>query len=73
VDVQARQRVFRSVPQPGDSLGGFGTDFTARLRKRRPRPADTWHPDEMYLKINGELFYLWRVVDQHGVVLDIVV
>ncbi|RMI15585.1 DDE domain-containing protein [Pseudoroseomonas wenyumeiae] len=27
----------------------------------------------MYLKINGELFYLWRAVDQHGVVLDILV
>ncbi len=27
--------------------------------------------DEVYLTINGELFYLWRAVDQHGVVLDI--
>ena len=27
----------------------------------------------MYLRINGELHYLWRAVDQHGVVLDIVV
>ena len=27
----------------------------------------------MYLKINGELVYLWRAVDQHGVVLDILV
>jgi putative transposase len=27
----------------------------------------------VYLKINGELFYLWRAVDQHGVVLDILV
>src|SRR5918998_736242 len=51
----------------------FGTDFAAKLRKRRPRPGDTWHMDEVYLKINGELFYLWRAVDQHGVVLDILV
>jgi putative transposase len=29
--------------------------------------------DEVFLKINGELFYLWRAVDQHGVVLDILV
>src|SRR3712207_1982665 len=29
--------------------------------------------DEVYLKINGELFYLWRAVDRHGVVLDILV
>src|SRR3954447_10152099 len=51
----------------------FGADFAARLRKRRPRPGDTWHMDEVCLKINGELFYLWRAVDQHGVVLDILV
>ncbi|SDD96787.1 IS6 family transposase [Belnapia rosea] len=51
----------------------FGTELAARLRKRRPRPSDTWHLDEVYLKINGELFYLWRAVDQHGVVLDILV
>src|SRR5919199_4008398 len=51
----------------------FGTDFAAKLRKRRPRPGDTWHLDEVYLKINGELSYLWRAVDQHGVVLDILV
>ena len=24
-----------------------GTDFAARLRKRRPRPGDTWHMDEV--------------------------
>jgi putative transposase len=27
----------------------------------------------VFLKINGELHYLWRAVDQHGVVLDILV
>jgi putative transposase len=51
----------------------FGADFAAKLRKRRPRPGDTWHLDEVFLKINGELHYLWRAVDQHGVVLDILV
>jgi putative transposase len=51
----------------------FGTDFAAKLRKRRPRTGDTWHMDEVYLKIDGELFYLWRAVDQQGVVLDILV
>ena len=51
----------------------FGADVARRLRRRRPRPGDTWHLDEVFLKINGELFYLWRAVDQHGVVLDILV
>jgi putative transposase len=51
----------------------FGTAFAGKLRKRRPRPGDTWHLDEVFLKINGELHYLWRAVDQDGVVLDLLV
>ena len=34
---------------------------------------DTWHLDEVYLKINGQHKYLWRAVDQEGQVLDILV
>ena len=51
----------------------FGADFARKLRRRRPRPGDTWHLDEVFLRINGKLHYLWRAVDQHGVVLDILV
>ncbi len=51
----------------------FGAEFARKLRRRRPRPGDTWHLDEVFIRINGELHYLWRAVDQHGVVLDILV
>ena len=51
----------------------FGGDFARRLRRRRPKPGDTWHMDEVFIRIRGELHYLWRAVDQHGVVLDILV
>jgi len=51
----------------------FGQDYAAKLRRRRPKPGDTWHLDEVFIRINGELHYLWRAVDQHGVVLDILV
>jgi putative transposase len=51
----------------------FGADFARRLRRRRPRPGDTWYRDEVVLRINDVLHYLWRAVDQHGVVLDILV
>jgi putative transposase len=51
----------------------FGADFARKLRRRRRRPGDTCHLDEVSLPINGELHYLWRAVDQHGVVLDILV
>src|SRR5258708_17111526 len=43
------------------------------LRRRRPKTGDTWHMDEVYLKINGKTHYLWRAVDQYGNVLDILV
>ncbi|TDH58971.1 IS6 family transposase [Dankookia rubra] len=51
----------------------FGADFARKLRRRRPKPGDTWHLDEVFLRINGVLHYLWRAVDQHGVVLDILI
>ena len=34
---------------------------------------DKWFLDEVFLKINGEQHYLWRAVDQHGAVIDILV
>ncbi|MBP0447904.1 IS6 family transposase [Roseomonas sp. SSH11] len=51
----------------------FGAEFAAKLRRGRPKPGDTWHLDKVFLRINGVLHYLWRAVDQHGVVLDILV
>jgi putative transposase len=51
----------------------FGAEFAAELRRRRVRPGDKWHLDEVLLKINGKRHWLWRAVDQHGVVLDILV
>jgi putative transposase len=50
-----------------------GAEFARKLQRRRPKPGDTWHLDEVFLRINGVLHYLWRAVDQHGVVLDILV
>ena len=49
----------------------FGQPFANEVRRRLPRPGDKWHLDEVYLKINGQLHYLWRAVDQNGQVLDI--
>ena len=51
----------------------FGQGLADKLRRRRPKPGDTWHLDEVFLRINGEQHYLWRAVDQNGVVLDILV
>ena len=51
----------------------FGQCFADGVRRRRPRPGDKWHCDEVQLKSNGHKHWLWRAVDQEGVVLDILV
>ena len=51
----------------------LGPKIAADLRKRRPKPHTTWHLDEVYLKIDGRLVYLWRAVDSEGEVLDVLV
>jgi putative transposase len=50
-----------------------GWDFARKLRRRRPRPGDTWHLDEVFLRVDGERRHLWRAVDQRGIVLDVLV
>src|SRR5258705_5028037 len=51
----------------------FGQTYAKGLRHKSPRPGDQWHLDEVFLKINGRVHYLWRAVDQDGDVLDILV
>lgn len=51
----------------------FGPAYAAGLRRRRARPGDTWHLDEVFITINGRRHYLWRAVDSDGNVLDILV
>ena len=51
----------------------FGPMIAADLRKRRLKPHATWHLDEVYLKIDGRMVYLWRAVDAEGEVLDVLV
>ena len=49
----------------------FGQQYANELKRRRPQPGDKWHLDEVFLTIQGKTAYLWRAVDQHGNVLDI--
>src|SRR6476660_450273 len=51
----------------------FGQAYASGLCRRRPRPGDKWHCDEVFISINGTQHYLWRAVDQDGNVLDILV
>jgi transposase-like protein len=55
---------------------GFGVclyPVNPLLTRRRPRTGDTWHLDEVFLRINGGRHDLWRAVDQDDNVLDMLV
>jgi putative transposase len=43
-----------------------GQQYANQLRRRRPRPGDTWHLDEACLTLHGARHSLWRAVDQDG-------
>jgi len=53
----------------------FGPLFAADIRRRRVNRMRgfrhwRWHLDEMYVKLNGEMVYLWRAVDHEGEILE---
>ena len=50
----------------------FGSKFAGEIRKNRAGHHSNWqwHLDEVFVKINGERFYLWRAVDHEGEVLE---
>ncbi len=49
----------------------FGSKYSARLRRKHQGYGDTFFIDEVFIKIEGKLHYLWRAVDQDGEVVDI--
>src|SRR5215216_2747857 len=51
----------------------FGQAFANQIRRRLPCAGDKWHLDEVCLMIRGTKHWLWRAVDQDGVVLDVLV
>jgi putative transposase len=53
--------------------GKFGPEYARTLRQHRCRVGRRWHVDEVFIRINGRIHYLWRAVDQNGQVVDILV
>jgi putative transposase len=51
----------------------FGPSFANQIRRRLPSAGDHWHLDEVAISIAGQKHWLWRAVDQRGIVLDILV
>ena len=53
----------------------FGPLFAADIRRQRVQRMRgfrhwRWHLDEMYVRLNGEMVYLWRAVDHEGEILE---
>ena len=53
----------------------FGLKFASEIRKRRSQSIMChsnwkWHVDEMFVKISGQRYYLWRAVDHEDEVLE---
>jgi transposase-like protein len=72
-DLLAERGIMVSYETVRRWVNHFGPMIAANLRKRRPKPYTTWHLDEVYLKIDGRMVYLWRAVDAEGEVLDVLV
>src|SRR5215204_5011846 len=51
----------------------LGQGFANQIRHRLPRAGDKWHLDEVEVTIAGQKHWLWRAVDQTGMVLDVLV
>jgi putative transposase len=49
----------------------FGAIYTRRLKRKHRGYGDTFYIDEVFIKINGKQYYLWRAVDQDGEVVDV--
>ena len=49
----------------------FSKDFEKVIKKKQRKVTDRWHLDEMTMKVNGEYFILWRVLDSEGYELDV--
>ena len=72
-DLLAERGIMVSYETVQRWVNHFGPMVAADLRKRRPKPHTIWHLDEVYLKIDGRMVYLWRAVDAEGEVLDVLV
>src|ERR1700740_997405 len=72
-ELLAARGIIVSDETGGQGARKFGQQFANRIRRRLPRVGDKWHVDKVVLKIAGVKHWLWRAVDQTGIVLDVLV
>jgi putative transposase len=63
-DLSAERGIYICREQSGIGGAGFAGDIRRqRVSRMRGFRHWRWHLDEMYVKLNGEMVYLWRAVD----------
>lgn len=49
----------------------FGPALAEALQQRQPRRGRVWHLHEMQIVMSGTVHWLWRTINEHGEVLDV--
>ena len=76
LDVLGDQRQQTLVVAAADRREDVSYDLNVPFKAHRVHPSMRqhthwrWHLDEVYVKINGQMHYLWRAVDHEGEVLE---
>ena len=58
-------------PSTDGSSGSHLSFIDEAARSARHAPRDRWFADETYVKVAGRWTYLYRAIDQHGQVIDV--
>ena len=70
-DLLAERGIMISYQTVRRWVNHFGPKIAANLRKLRPSRIRSGICDDVYLKIDGRMVYLWRAVDAEAEVLDV--
>lgn len=46
-------------------------DLAEALKHRKPKRGRVWHLDEMRVVVDGVVHWLWRAINEHGEVMDV--
>ncbi|MEL6494551.1 MAG: IS6 family transposase [Cyanobacteria bacterium J06623_7] len=72
-----KMMLYRGIEVTYESIRAWVINFSGpaanKIRKNRSKLSDKWHLDEVRVVIKGEVHWLWRAVDSHGQVLDILI
>ena len=63
-------RLERGIDVSYETVWRWTAKFGREIARNQRRAGDIWHLDDVVVKISGKRFWLWRDVDQRGVVLD---